>query len=204
MKNTWIILSCALLALAGCKDKKIYCIDIGDTLKNWTMYDLNDSIVMKDQLGNISVHKISKYNNSAKYYQVQKGGLLKKLVDCHGTLTMSSADNFLSLDVMSTSSELGSVRNPDDYDVRVILDQSMANFRVKRKNNVETIYPQNIPQTALEQNYTSIGGTVYPEAIVFNVDTTVSNLNVYNFVYVSNKGLAEYSTKVPQRTWKLQ
>lgn len=190
----------ALLLMQACRKKDVHCMDIGNNLKAWTVYEPGDSIVMKDQFGNISVLKLS-YNNRKDYFFHEQKGLVKAKTDCEGYLRVNDASNFFNLTVNSVSNQSGDVRYPTLYDIKVTVDGSMANMK---STDFNYTYPVNTPQGILADNYTSMGGTFYPQALVFNVDSAATDYNVYNFVYSKYDGLVEYSTKQPKRIWKRQ
>ncbi len=204
MKKLLLIFGTTALILAGCKDETFYCVDIGNSLKPWTVYDLNDTIVMEDQLGNSSVVVLDHYANKAPYYMKEAKGWMKKKAVCVGSLEIWSSVNFFSLNVESGAPSFGEIRHPNSYSLQLSIMDAMATFNVSMVDGVETIFSTDPQVNVNAVDYTSIGGTLYPEALVFNADTTISNVNTYNFVYVKNQGLVEFSTKMPQRTWKVQ
>lgn len=201
MKNWLVILSSATLFM-GCRDKKVLCTDIGNKLKEWTVYNPGDTLVFKDQLGNESTLVMAHYDNRPSYYGIEKGGLLKKQLNCHGSLVMSTGTSYFSVSIDSESFERGEVRNPTEYHFQLNLGDAFTNFLVNKQSALFVAYSEDL-YTSLQINYVS-GSETYPEALVYEKDSSDANVNVYRLVYAKEKGLVEYSTKAPQRTWKLQ
>ncbi len=200
MKQIFLILGLAI-TLAGCITKKIYCLDIGNTIKMWTVYNPGDSLVMKDQYGNVQVFHITNFENKSPYYSKETRGLVQQNAVCIGSLKMSDPGNFFRIEVESASTDTDKTRNPTTFYMDVTVGDAIAQIKINlQPDGGQFNHTLNQTEASMAYNYFSPGEIFYPQAVVVNNPTT----NVWNFVYVQNKGLVEFSTKSPQRNWVLQ
>lgn len=195
------VVPASLISLTGCKDKNVLCMDIGSNLKSWTVYDPQDSIIMHDQQGNTSIMVISQVKNDPAYHITERGGLMKKHAVCRNELQVMTNTNFFTMNVLSESMQSGTTRYPTSYSIHFVMDGAFSDLAVSKynANSTEDAYAQD-PYATMQNNYVS-GGVTYPEVFVYERDSSSSDLNVYRFVYAKNKGLIEYSTKNPQKSW---
>ena len=199
MKTVYLVLG--LLVLASCKDRNILCVDIGNSVKEWTVYDPSDTIRMTDQYGNDTSFIITQYYNKPSYSMKESGGLMKKKAVCTGELRMADP-SFFNIEVSSGSSSNASVQAPDQFSFTLVVKDAITVFNVSKAGMQYTPFSSDGSMT-LQTNYTLENNT-YEEAFVYSSDTLLHpDINLYRFVYAKNKGFIEFSTRMPQRHWKI-
>lgn len=198
----WMLFFGLILFFASCKDKTIHCTSIGDQIKPWSVYGLNDTIRMTDGLGNDTSFVISLFNDSQPYTMIERGGFLKKLVTCNHVQHFSDVSKLFQVQIRSAADRGEKngdviVKNPYRFDFEINVGDLYGVFSV-HLNEVNAGMMN--AQTSYEWNY-AVGNTTYDEVIVCNQDTTTSAGNTYQFVYAKDKGLVQFSTRFPHKTW---
>ena len=204
MKHTFLFVGFACLLL-GCKDKTIHCINIGDKVKPWSVYQFEDTIHLADGAGNDTSIIVSHFHDSEPYTRIESGGLMKKEVDCEHEQQFSSDQDFFLVFITKVIHESVKdkhviTRTPSVLSFVVKVGDASAQFRVNRKSNMAENPDIN---TFHELNYT-VGNTTYDEVILCKKDTSQAAVNVYHFVYARDKGLVQFSTRYPHKTWTIQ
>lgn len=190
-----------IVAISSCKDKYIWCEDIGENVKPWSVYDLNDSISMHDQYGNTVLFKLNHFHNKPSYETKEPSGPFKVGAYCIGELSMSNETDYYNMKIESSSSETGDNREPDYFRFEFKLGDLNSVFSVSKENGAATIHANDGYQT-ISANYTS-GSEIYPEVLIYEKDTITNTSSVYKYVYAKDKGLIEFSTRNPARNYVL-
>jgi hypothetical protein len=200
MKKSLYILT-LIIAVSSCKGKNVWCEDIDENIKPWSVYDLNDSISMHDQNGNAALFKLDHFYNKPAYETKEHSMFSKVGSYCMGELSMSNDTDYFHMKVESSTSETDENREPDFFRFEFKLGDLNTVFSTSKENGGVTVYSNN-DYTTVETNYAS-GGEIYPEVLLYERDSTLSPSSVYRYVYAKDKGLVEFSTKNPARTYFL-
>ena len=194
-----ILLVFGLSILFCCTKKEVYCVEIGQNLKRWTVYEEGDTFSMHDGLGNTKEVILSRYYDKPGFVESEKGGLSKTSAKCQTGMQLATEDWFFNLVIGGLSSQSGEKRYPNKFTVSLTVGDVISNFRLTNEYGIENLITET-PETSSAIQYQS-GNEIYSKVFIYHKDSAVSPENVYRFVYAKDKGLIEFSTKYPATTW---